>query len=244
MQRKQPKLQKPRSEKIRPELTRLPNLNTWRIILRSILRFLAKVLLRLTARIEIRGLDNFPRNGPALIVTNHIGDADVLLGLAFLPTFINPVAKTELFDFPVLGRLMDAYGVVWIHRGQADRRALRAACQVLEEGRFLAIAPEGRESVTGSLEEGTRGAAFIALKTDVPLLPITFTGTENTRIYGNLKKLRRSRITMTVGSTFKLKSGMDKQQSLKEGTRDIMMRLADLLPKEYRGIYQGSMEED
>ena len=59
---------------------------------------------------------------------------------------------------------MDWYGTIWVHRGRPDRRALRAALNGLAEGRMLAIAPEGRESISGELEQGTDGAAYIALR--------------------------------------------------------------------------------
>jgi 1-acyl-sn-glycerol-3-phosphate acyltransferase len=133
---------------------------------------------------------------------------------------------------------MGAYGVIWVHRGQPDRRALRAALQGLGEGRMVAIAPEGRESLSGALEEGTRGAAFLALKAGVPILPITLTGTENWRVYGNLKRLRRPEITITVGKPFTLDAAGDQRLALQQGTLKIMQTLADQLPQEYRGVYR------
>ena len=54
--------------------------------------------------------------------------------------------------------------MIWVHRGQPDRRAMRAALDALAEGRMVTLAPEGRQSVIGGLEEGNPGAAFLALK--------------------------------------------------------------------------------
>jgi len=195
-------------------------------------------------RVEVRGREYFPESGPLLVVGNHLGDADVVVGMALSLVPVEILGKIELYDFPIAGWLMEAYGTIWLHRGSPDRRAIRAALQGLAEGRIVGIAPEGRESVTGSLEEGTSGAAYFALKADVPILPVAFTGTENWRIYGNLKRLRRTHVTVTVGAPFKLLTKGDRQQRLKEGTDQIMQSMANLLPLEYQGVYRNSLEKE
>ncbi len=171
------------------------------------------------------------------MVANHLGDADVVLGLAFSPRPLELIAKAELYDFPVLGWILDQYGVIWIHRGQPDRRALRAAIQALEEKRLVCIAPEGRESLSGSLEEGTRGAAYLAYKSHAPILPVTFTHTENWRVITNIKHLKKTHITITIGKAFHLETGTSQKQTLDAGTQRIMHQLADQLPEHYRGVY-------
>ncbi len=185
----------------------------------------------------MRGLDNLPSRGPALIVSNHLGDADVVVGIAITPVMVDTLAKAELYDFPILGWLMDTYGVIWVHRGRADRSALRACLDGLSEGRMIAIAPEGRESVTGELEAGVGGAAYLALKSSAPVIPVTFTGTQNKRVLDNIKYFRRTKITLTVGSPFKLKQLSDFRDSVRLGTETIMKALARQLPADYRGVY-------
>ncbi|MEJ2707843.1 MAG: lysophospholipid acyltransferase family protein [Anaerolineales bacterium] len=230
---------KPHSQVIRPEITRLPPLTPWRLFWRTMWRWTSKILVWLFTRPQVKGLENFPRHGPALLVVNHLGDADGPLGLAYFPVQIDALAKAELYDYPLLGWLMEAYGVIWVHRGQPDRRALRAALHGLAEGRIVGIAPEGRESLTGTLEEATHGAAFLALKSGAPLLPVTFTGTENRRVYANIKRLRRTRVSLTVGPLFHLElDENDRKNAIENGTLTIMKTLAAQLPPEYRGVYQ------
>lgn len=233
-----PELEKPRASKVRPELTGLPRITWWRKLFRRLLALLARILVLIFTRCEVNGMQNFPRQGPALIVINHLGDADGLLGLAFFPAPVEALAKVELYEFPLVGWIMQAYGVIWVHRGHPDRRSIQAVMQGLAEGRLVGIAPEGRESVTGSLEEGTRGAAYLALKSNVPLVPVTFTGTENNRIYPNMLKLRRTSVSLTVGPSFRLEMLPDRRESIQLGTQYIMERLAMQLPPEYRGVYQ------
>ncbi len=178
------------------------------------------------------------------MVSNHLGDADGVVGLASAKVPFDLMGKIELYDFPVAGKLMDWYGTIWVHRGRPDRRALRAALNGLAEGRMVAIAPEGRESVSGALEHGTDGAAYIALKADVPILPVVLTGSENWRVYGNLKKFRRTPITMTAGPPFRLEKTGDRRSDIEVGTQTIMKTLAQMLPPDYRGVYRDAIKED
>jgi 1-acyl-sn-glycerol-3-phosphate acyltransferase len=229
---------KPVSDFVGLEITRLPDLTVWRRLFRWLILRVLRLVVGLLVRCRVTGRENLPQQGAALLVSNHLGDADLVVGMAFAPKPVEVISKAELHDFPVVGKLMDAYGVIWVHRGQPDRRALRAALQGLSQGRMVAIAPEGRESMSGALEEGTRGAAFLALKAAVPVLPVTVTGTENWRVYGNLKRFRRTEITLTVGEPFYLEAEGDQRQALQQGTLKIMRKLADQLPEEYRGYYR------
>lgn len=228
---------KPRSQVIHPGISRLPRLSIWRRAFRRIIIGLARLVVWIFIRARAYGFEHIPLHGPALVVSNHLGDADLVIGMALSPVEVDTLAKAELYDFPVLGKLLDAYGVIWVHRGQPDRHALRAALDGLRQGRLVGIAPEGRESVTGALEQGTEGAAYLALKAGVQVIPLTFTGTENRRIYGNLKRLRRTDVSMTVGPPFRLDEPPDRQQAIELGTQKIMSVLAAQLPPEYRGMY-------
>jgi 1-acyl-sn-glycerol-3-phosphate acyltransferase len=201
-------------------------------------RGLAKFLIVLFTRAKIHGLENFPKRGPALIVINHLGDADAILLAAAVPYSIDAMAKIELIDDWRASSLLRAYGVIWVHRGRPDRRALRAALEGLAEGRMIALAPEGRQTVIGGLEEGNEGAAFLAMKSGAPILPVAMTGTENETIYGAIKKWRRAPVTLKVGKPFFLQEQADRQEMLRAGTRQIMESLASLLPESYRGNFK------
>ena len=105
---------------------------------------------------------------------------------------------------------------------------------------MVTIAPEGRQSVIGGLEEGTEGAAFLALRTGVPIVPVAMTGTENQSVYGYLKRWQRAPVTLAVGKPFFLPEYPDRQQAIREGTQLIMKTLASLLPESYRGKYRSN----
>lgn len=229
---------KPRSEIVNPDITRLPELTSGRLLFRRLMHYFSKFLIVFFTHCQVTGLENLPEEGPALIVTNHLGDADLIVGFAFTPPIVDPFAKIELSEMPLLGFVLDAYGVIWVHRGRPDRKALRAVKNAMDQKRIVGIAPEGRESLTGSLEEGTDGAAYIALVNDVPIIPITLTGTENKRIFSNMKRLRKTDVTVTIGPSFRLERYEDRRKSIKQGTQRIMNTLANQLPEDYRGYYQ------
>lgn len=237
---------KPVSTVWHPELTRLPPLHSWRRAYRLVARLLARLVIAVLTKTTVSGLENFPRSGPALIVVNHLGDADTAAVLAVLPRSPDALGKLELiYEFPLLGKIMDWYGMIWLHRGRPDRRALEFAVQALREGRCLAIAPEGRYTLVRGLEHGGSGAAYVAMRAGVPPIPVALTGTENSKVYGSLRRLRRPRISLTIGRPIPLEPGTDpKPRALKEATEKIMQTLARLLPPEYRGVYGGSSSSD
>ena len=228
---------KPVTEWWRPDLVALPRLTFTRRVFRVFARGLAKIIIFFTTKATVSGLENFPKRGPALVVINHLGDADAVLLAASLPVAIDGMGKIELNEDWRAGPMLRAYGVIWVHRGRPDRKAIRAALDGLAEGRIIALAPEGRQSVEGGLEEGTEGAAFLAMKSGAPIVPVAMTGTENENIY-NRKWWRRACVTLSVGKMFVLKEQADRQEMMREGTRQIMVSLARLLPESYRGNYK------
>jgi hypothetical protein len=68
-------------------------------------------------------------------------------------------------------------------------------------------------------------------------VPVALTGTENSLVYGHLKRLKRIPVTLSVGKPFFLREQADRQKMIREGTRQIMESLASLLPESYRGTY-------
>jgi 1-acyl-sn-glycerol-3-phosphate acyltransferase len=229
---------KPVSEIWKPELVRLPKMTRARRAFRAFSHEVLKLVSRICLNVTVDGLENFPQRGPVLVVINHIGDADAPAIISSLPFPPDALGKIELYDLPILGKLIDWYGIIWLHRGRSDTRAIRAALEGFAEGRVIVIAPEGRYSVTGALEEGSGGAAFLAYKSRAPILPITVTGTENENVYGHLKRLRRARVHVKVGKMFRLdEQAGARQEAVTRGTHQIMAALADLLPEKYRGEY-------
>jgi 1-acyl-sn-glycerol-3-phosphate acyltransferase len=201
------------------------------------------VLLNVFTHWEVEGEENLPPGGPLLLVFNHLAWWDAPLAMAVLPYEITGIALKDLQRVPVTGQLLAMGKVIWVDRGRYDREALRQALAMLREGEVLAIAPEGRMSVTGALERGKTGPVFIARKADVPILPVAVTGTE--KVLQELRRLRRPHLKLVIGQVFRLPE--DRQYESRREWRQadadfIMERLAELLPPAYRGVYADSVE--
>ena len=209
-------------------------------IFRQVARFLLPILFRLLTRWQVSGRGNLPTGGPLLVVFNHLAHLDAPLLLASLPWLMEGIALSDLGRVPVTGQLLRMYGVIWVHRDEYDRELLRRALAVLAAGGVLALAPEARMSVTGALERARTGAAYLALKSGAPVLPIALTGTE--KIYGAWRRWQRPRVTVTIGQTFQLLpvelKGAGRHEALRQAADEIMLHIARLLPPEYRGVYE------
>lgn len=142
---------------------------------------------------------------------------------------------------PLFRGLIELAGGVWIQRGSGDRGALKAALEVLKAGKILGVAPEGtRSKHTHALQSGKSGAAFIASKAGVPILPVAVAGIQT--VFSDLRKFRRAAISFTAGPPFTLPPLTDlpnKSQALDEYTREVMCRIAALLPEQNHGVYRG-----
>jgi 1-acyl-sn-glycerol-3-phosphate acyltransferase len=114
--------------------------------------------------------------------------------------------------------------------------AIKLSLHHLKSGGAMGLAPEGTRSPSGQLQKGKTGAAYLADRSGVPILPAVVWGTE--KVAQNLKRGRRTLVTCVIDKPFRLPSnGRAKGETLEQYTEIIMCRLAALLPPEYRGVY-------
>jgi len=205
----------------------------WYRLFRGIIAFLLRVLCRL----EIQGLEHVPDEGPYLLVSNHLHWLDPpVLGVAF--PYRGQIFAAEKWEHHwLLGPLLKSMGAIFVNRGEVDRKALRRALGVLEGGGVLGLAPEGTRSKTGAMQRGRSGAAYMAYRTGVKVLPIVATGQEN--VFPSLWRLRRARVRVAFGPAFEPPpvEGKASAAQVHAFAEEIMYRLAAMLPPEYRGVY-------
>jgi 1-acyl-sn-glycerol-3-phosphate acyltransferase len=201
------------------------------------MRAIANFLLSLFTRREYVGLENIPSDPPYILVTNHLALFDSPLVLTLCPHTARAFAAAKHKKNPFFALLLTAMGSVWVRRGEVDRKALQEALDVLKRGEVLGVAPEGtRARGPYALQKGKIGAAYLATRANVPIVPLGITGTE--KIKHNLPRLRRTQVRVVVGKPFRLPNrGRVRNQELREYTDLIMHRIAELLPEEYRGVY-------
>lgn len=205
-----------------------------------LIRFFLRILLPLLARWQVTGMENVPVEGCLIIAANHLHFLDPVVLSAAMPRQIFFMAKAELFQTPILALLARLYGAFSVRRGEIDRHALRQSTNVLEARQALGIFPEGTRSRSAHLQRARDGIALIALWADAPILPVAISGTE--KVFPALKRLRRATVRVAIGEPFTLPSceGQISRHQLSGLTDEIMRRIAELLPLEYRGFYRGS----
>ena len=193
--------------------------------------------------LRFTGLEHVPRDGAFILVANHISLFDPLIvgstAGQLAGRLVHFMAKQEVRRWPVIGWLATQAGVYFVRRGEGDRAAQRLSLELLASGEPIAVFPEGTRSRDGVLGEPRNGAALLAMRSGVPVLPVSITGSN--RILPRGARLpRRSRVTVRVGEPFLLTrqtSGRIDRQELAAGTERIMRAIAALLPPAQRGRF-------
>ncbi|HEY9736249.1 MAG TPA: lysophospholipid acyltransferase family protein [Trichocoleus sp.] len=165
-------------------------------------------MLRLYFRGRIYGANHVPRQGRLVVVANHASDFDPPLLSSAVRRPVAYMAKEELFRVPVLSPAIRLYGAYPVKRGSADRSALRAAMQQLEQGWAAGIFLEGTRTPDGRIPSPKLGAALIAAKTQTPLLPVSLWGTH--LIFKGSKWPRPVPLTIRIGQPIPPPSSTDR----------------------------------
>lgn len=207
----------------------------WRF---RISRFVFSIVQRILCRLKVVGLENVPTEGPFILAVNHLSTADIgIVFVGFPPRSWRYFAGEKWARHWLWGPLMSWLGVIFVNRGEVDRRALRKALAALEQGDVFALAPEGTRSKVGYLQPAKDGAAYLASQARVPVLPV---GISNTDIlFANVRRLRRVTVTMRIGQPFLLPE-LDRRvrgRDLTSYTCLIMTHIAALVEPRHRGVY-------
>ncbi|HSJ88248.1 MAG TPA: lysophospholipid acyltransferase family protein [Anaerolineales bacterium] len=208
--------------------------------MKYIIRWLIRLLFNIIARVDVHGYEYLPKEGSFVIATNHLGMVDVPIAYYALDYWDMFVLIADKWQKVGLFRWVGNYfNFIFIDRYNADIKALRKVISLMEHDNILVIAPEGTRSRTGALIEAKPGVSYLATKLNRPIVPVAITGTEDKAVFGNLKKLRRTHITLTAGPAFTLPPlpKENRDQVLKQYTDEIMCHIAALLPDKYRGVY-------
>jgi len=170
-------------------------------------RALVSGIMHLLFRIRIEGRENIPVGQNFLICANHLSLFDPpLLGIC-LPIQLRYMAKEELFKNPLFGAILRAVGAFPIRRGKHDIGALRSAVKMLKDGENVAIFPEGgRSKIKGQMRKGKSGAAMIASKAGVDILPVGICG--EYRLF--------SRMTVRIGTPISMDAYFERKVEAEE----------------------------
>ena len=206
---------------------------------RRVLRFLVKwggfTLLAKLDRVE--GLENVPDQGPAILMINHIAFIDPIVVLHVMPRNIVPLAKIEVYDYPIVGIFPRLWGVIPVRREEVDRRAIQQSMEVLRAGEIILVAPEGTRGP--ALKQGKEGAAYLASRSGAPILPVAVNGTIGFPAIRFTKPWKGPGARLRIGRPFRYRPEYQRagREQLRQMTDEAMYALAELLPPYRRGYY-------
>lgn len=209
-------------------------------MLKRFARFVIQVILVVSTRVKVEGMENIPEGGAFIGVSNHLGRLDPLIPYQFLKRDdITMLVAEKYKNVILLNWFVKILDGIWVDRFNADLGAIREALGRLKKGQILVVAPEGTRSKSEALIEARSGTSYLAARTGVPVLPVALWGTEDRGVVNHLLHLRRAPVHVNIGKVFRLEpvKGADREAELKNRTDEIMCRIAALLPEKYRGFY-------
>jgi 1-acyl-sn-glycerol-3-phosphate acyltransferase len=148
--------------------------------------------------VHVHGAEHVPREGPVVLAANHIGIIDGPLLAILAPRPVHALTKVEMFRGP-LGRFLASAGQIPLDRFHTDPGAVKSAVRVLRDGGVVGIFPEGTRG-SGELELFHRGAAYLALTTGAPIVPVLWFGTREPGGSSSSLPPRRARIDVVFGT--------------------------------------------
>jgi len=205
-------------------------------LFRLVADWVLNIVARMLFRLELVGQENVPRSGPFIAMMNHIYFLDpVLVGLLTRRKVII-MSKIENYRNLLFRPILYLYGTFPVRRGELDMVAIRKSLAVLGRGQGLLMAPEGTRSRDKTLQPGLDGIAWLAVRSEAPLVPVALSGQE--KLGHNLRRLRRTPLRVEYGEAFLLKAqGRLSREQRRQMTDEAMYRLAAMLPAPYRGVY-------
>jgi 1-acyl-sn-glycerol-3-phosphate acyltransferase len=206
-----------------------------RRILRFLLRWIGFTIL--VKQESVEGLENVPAQGPAIMMINHIAFVDPFIVLHMSPRDIVPLAKVEVYSYPLVGVLPRIWGVIPVRREVFDRRAIQGAREVLRTGEIILVAPEAHRSP--ALQHAKEGIAYLATRSNAPVVPVAIDGTEGFPSLPFLARWRGPGARVRFGKPFRFRVGDSRpdREDLNKMTKEAMYALAGLLPEHRRGVY-------
>lgn len=217
----------------------------------GLVHFISKKILngylKKYAHLKVEGLESLHNiKKPSIFVCNHLSNSDALVLNRVLkeidPTF---VAGIKLSQNVITNLAVGICKTTTIKPNSPDKEGLKKIVELIKSGESILIFPEGTRSRERKMIEAKKGILLIAKLTKAPIVPIGMTGTE--KLYPinesgdmSLEKFYEADVCVNIGKQFTLAKknvDEDKKEYEERAINDIMYRIAELLPEEYRGFY-------
>lgn len=191
---------------------------------RSVLVGFARVYWRLS----VEGKQNVPRSGPYIVAPVHRSNVDFVAAAAITRRRLRYMGKDSLWRVPVLREFITALGAFPVHRGSADREALRRCLEVLNEEEPLVLFPEGTRKSGPAVHEMFEGAAYLSIRAGVPVVPVGIGGSEAAMPRGS-KWLRPVKIHVVVGELIEVQPAGEGERVSRRAAHRVTSELHEAL---------------
>lgn len=199
---------------------------------RNFLRAAGRFAIPLLSRLEVRGKESFPKQGPLIVVGNHVAVMEVALMAIFAPWQVEMLGVGDIPVEPGFAPLVNAFGYIPIQRGKFDRKALGAALEVLRQGGVVGIFPEGGIWAT-EFKQAHNGVAWLSYHGQAPLLPVGFGGMQGA--LAKMLRLQRPKMLMNIGRVIppvQAVAGQPLKVTLEQAAQAVMAQVEKLVPED------------
>ncbi len=184
-------------------------------------RDLAALIIRFLFPFEVFGAESVPLTGGAIIAANHASLIDPVVIASSISRPIHFMGKAELFRNRLVAQFLNAIYVFPVDRGTADRQAIRYAIDLVKNNSLLGIFPEGTRNKEKENLPLQGGAALVAIKGGVPIIPVVVQGTANLRF--------RKKIYIYIGEPILIKEG-------KKATKDEILSINESIYRQFSAL--------
>ena len=192
-----------------------------------LIRSLIKAFCRTYFRLGVYGRENIPQSGAFILAPIHRSNVDTPIVSVVTKRRLRFMGKDSLWKIKPIGAVLSALGGFPVTRGTADLEALKRCLAVLALGEPLVMFPEGTRQSGPNIHQLFDGAAYLSIKSGVPIIPVGFGGTEGVMPKGS-KKVLPKKCSVVVGKPiYPPKS--DAGRLPRTATTDLTTELSDAL---------------
>ena len=206
--------------KLEKKIYKIRKETKWKKFLRAVIKGILRTIYRIVFRVKIKG--EVPNEGAYVICSNHINYLDAAAIVLFNKRKVNFVAKEDLFKNEFLMWLGHLFDVIPIKRNMQDIDAMKRCLKVLKNNELLGIFPEGTRKGMEKNMKAKNGAAFMAMKANVKIIPVG--------IHGSFKPF--SKVYINYGTPIDLSEYTNQKEKLDEATDKVMNEIVMLTKKE------------
>ena len=195
----------------------------------SITCFFLRVLFRILFRFKAYGMENLPKSSSFIIAPNHVSYLDPIAVGAFVPRKLNYIAKKELYKNRYFGWYMRKVRTIPVDKGTSVYGGMKEVIRKIQRGDPIVIFPEGTRSDGNSFLEPETGVAHLALKFNIPVVPVYIKGTENALPKdAHFIRLKPVRVYYGRPKRYQMSAEADKDKVYKEVSYKIMEEIKEL----------------